>query len=98
MFLNKVVNHVLLRDPSFERHATGASNLKAIAIRSWPARIRRETSVSSMERDEFLEVVGRGSSRRCLLNHLICPEQQRRGDREPERLGGLEVDRIGRLS
>jgi len=26
------------------------------------------------------------------LDDLICPSQQRRRDRQPERLGGLEVD------
>ncbi len=27
-----------------------------------------------------------------LLDDLICPQQQRWGDREPQRLGGFEVD------
>ena len=27
-----------------------------------------------------------------LLDHLVRLEEKRRGDREPERLGGLEID------
>ena len=34
----------------------------------------------------------RSSPRACLLDHLIRLEEERRGDREAERLGRLEVD------
>jgi len=37
-------------------------------------------------------VVKHPFSERRLLNHLIRPPHERLGDRQPERLGGLEID------
>jgi len=58
VFSQQVGNRVLLRNPALERHTTRTGDLDAIAVRRWVARIRRETSMPAMERDEFLHVIG----------------------------------------
>ena len=80
-------------EPAGERVTVAAPS---VALEGWREDRRMARKLSTLVRcvgHRHLEARGRIPSRvRGLLNHFICAAQQRRRDREAERLGGLEVD------
>src|SRR5713101_6573182 len=60
--------------------------------RTSTAPMRAASSVTRSRRPRRSVTGGGLASQHALLDHLIRPQQHRRRDREPERLGGLHVD------